>query len=231
VGSQPTLSHAWDKVGWDPTSSGYGSVAELERHSGRPRNPFVNSGALVVTDRLHALTQAAARRTAELIARCSGTAAPRHSVAIDPRMAASEARADHRNVAIAHVLAEHGRLQTPIAELLEQYFSQCAITATTTDLARASLFLASRDADVLDAPSIRRVNAVMLTAGMYGAAGEIAYRVGLPAKSGIGGGIVAVMPGRGVVAVWSPPLDGQGSSCGGVAALEEFTRLSGWSVF
>jgi glutaminase len=223
--------HAWDKVGWDPTSSGYGSVAELERHSGRPRNPFVNSGALVVTDRLHALTQAAARRTAELIARCSGTATPRHSVAIDTRMAESEARADHRNAAIAHVLAEHGRLQTPIAELLKQYFSQCAITATTTYLARASLFLASRDADVLDAPSIRRVNAVMLTAGMYGAAGEIAYRVGLPAKSGIGGGIVAVMPGRGVVAVWSPPLDGQGSSCGGVAALEEFTRLSGWTVF
>ena len=219
--------HAWDKVGWDPTSSGYGSVAELEHHSGRPRNPFVNSGALVVTDRLHALTSDAARRTAELIAGCSRAG----SVAIDPRMAASEARADHRNTAIAHVLAEHGRLQTPIAELLEQYFSQCAITATTTDLARASLFLASRDADVLDPASIRRVNAVMLTAGMYGAAGEIAYRVGLPAKSGIGGGIVAVMPGRGVVAVWSPPLDGQGSSCGGVAALEEFTRLSGWSVF
>ncbi len=224
--------HAWDKVGWDPTSSGYGSVAELERHSGRPRNPFVNSGALVVTDRLHALTQAAARRTAELIARPSRTG----SVAIDSRMAASEARADHRNAAIAHVLAEHGRLQTPIAELLEQYFSQCAITATTSDLARASLFLASRDLasrddDVLDPASVRRVNAVMLTAGMYGAAGEIAYRVGLPAKSGIGGGIVAVMPGRGVVAVWSPPLDGQGSSCGGVAALEEFTRLSGWSVF
>ena len=146
-------------------------------------------------------------------------------------MAASEAGADHRNAAIAHVLADHGRLQTPITELLEQYFSQCAITATTTDLARAALFLASRDADVLDVASIRRVNAVMLTAGMYGAAGEIAYRVGLPAKSGIGGGIVAVMPGRGVVAVWSPPLDGQGSSCGGVAALEEFTRLSGWSVF
>ena len=223
--------HAWDKVGWDPTSSGYGSVAELERHSGRPRNPFVNSGALVVTDRLHALTRDAARRTAELIARPSGSGGRRDSVGIDARMASSEASADHRNAAIAHVLAEHGRLQTPIAELLEQYFSQCAIAATTTDLACAALFLASRDADVLDAASIRRVNAVMLTAGMYAAAGEIAYRVGLPAKSGIGGGIVAVMPGRGVVAVWSPPLDGQGSSCGGVAALEEFTRLSGWSVF
>ncbi len=222
---------AWDNVGWDPTSSGYGSVAELERHSGRPRNPFVNSGALVVTDRLHALTDGAARRTAELIASSSGTGARTTSVAIDARMAASEAGADHRNAAIAHVLADHGRLQTPITELLGQYFSQCAITATTTDLARAALFLASRDSDVLDVASIRRVNAVMLTAGMYGAAGEIAYRVGLPAKSGIGGGIVAVMPGRGVVAVWSPPLDGQGSSCGGVAALEEFTRLSGWSVF
>ena len=146
-------------------------------------------------------------------------------------MAASEALADHRNAAIAHVLAEHGRLQTPIAELLEQYFSQCAITATTTDLARASLFLASRDAEVLDAASIRRVNAVLLTAGMYGAAGEIAYRVGLPAKSGIGGGIVAVMPGRRGGGRLEPAPRRAGQLLRRGAALEEFTRLSGWSVF
>ena len=99
-------------------------------------------------------------------------------------------------------------------------------------MAKAALFLADRDTTTapLDAATIRRVNAVLLTSGMYGAAGDIAYRIGLPAKSGIGGGVLAVMPGKGTVCVWSPPLDADGNSAGGVAAIEEFARLAGWSV-
>jgi glutaminase len=148
-------------------------------------------------------------------------------------MATSEYLTGHRNSAIAHVLAEHGHLQNPIDEVLRQYFAQCAITADVRALARAALFLADRSdaACVLDEDSIRRVNAVLLTSGMYGAAGDIAYRIGLPAKSGIGGGVLAVMPGHGVICVWSPPLDPAGNSAGGVAAIEEFARLARWSVF
>ena len=84
---------------------------------------------------------------------------------------------------------------------------------------------------VLDEPTVRKINAVLLTSGMYGAAGDIAYRIGLPAKSGIGGGVLAVMPGKNTVCVWSPPLDDAGNSTGGVAAVEEFARLARWSVF
>ncbi|MFC5993763.1 glutaminase A [Pseudonocardia hispaniensis] len=219
---------AWDHVGWGTTEAGYGSVAELELRAGQPRNPFVNAGALVVTDRLLSCTGDAVQATRDLIAGPSG-----ECVLSDSHVAASEAHADHRNHAIAHVLAEHRRLQNPIDEVLDQYFAQCAIAASARTVAASALFLAERNraAGPLDPSMSRRVNAVLLISGMYGAAAEIAYRIGLPAKSGIGGGIVAVLPGVGTVCVWSPPLGVDGNPVGGIAALEEFSRLAGWTVF
>jgi glutaminase len=222
-------TNVWTDVGWGPTDAGYSSVADLERNHGRPRNPFVNPGALVVTDRLMLYAGDAAEATIRLIQ----TASLAGSVSSDPQVAASEAMADHRNSAIAHVLAEHGLLTNAIDHVLTQYFRQCAITTSVRTLARAGLFLANRRSHpaCLDLPTIRRVNAVLLTSGMYDAAGDIAYRIGLPAKSGIGGGVLAIMPGLGTICVWSPPLDKDGNSTGGVAAIEEFARLAGWSVF
>jgi glutaminase len=221
-------SGAWSDVGWDPTNAGYGSVADLERTDGRPPNPFVNSGALVVTDRLLSHTGDAVAATIDMLR----SADPSADVTSDDAVALSETLTGHRNSAIAHVLAEHGRLNNPIDDVLSQYFAQCAITATAQTVAAAALFLADRRGPgPLDPATIRRVNAVLLTSGMYGAAGDIAYRIGLPAKSGIGGGVLAVMPGLGTVCVWSPPLDADGNSAGGIAAIEEFARLAGWSVF
>lgn len=219
---------AWEHVGWSPSDAGYGSVVELEHHQGRPRNPFVNAGALVVTDRLLHHTGDAPGAVADLLTDLSGEPARP-----DPQVARSESSNDHRNRAIVHVLAEHGRLRSGVDAVLSQYFEQCALTATVSAVARSALFLADRGQTLghLDPPTVRRVNAVLLTAGMYGAAGDIAYRIGLPAKSGIGGGVLAVMPGVGAVCVWSPPLDQTGNSVGGVVAIEEFSRLAGWSVF
>jgi glutaminase len=219
---------AWDHVGWAPSDAGYGSVAELELHRGQPRNPFVNAGALVVTDRLLEHTGDAPEAVCRLLEQLSG-----EDVRIDEAVARSETASDHRNRAIAHVLAENGRLIHDVADVLRQYFRQCAIAATASAVSRACLFLSDRGRSrgPLDEPTVRRVNAVLLTGGMYNAAGDIAYRVGLPAKSGIGGGVVAVMPGQGVVCAWSPPLDQTGNSLGGVIAIEEFARLAGWSVF
>lgn len=219
----------WEHVGWRPSDSGYGSVAELERNQGSPNNPFVNPGALVVTDRLIATTGNAAEATTELMKEASGD----WMVASDPSVALSETVADHRNTAIAHVLAEHGKLRNGVDDVLGQYFAQCSLTASAATLARAALFLARPPAGrhLLGIDSIRKVNAVLLMSGMYGAAGEIAYRIGLPAKSGIGGGILAVMPGLGTVCAWSPPLDEAGNSAGGVVAIEHFAHLAGWTVF
>jgi glutaminase len=221
--------NAWTDVGWDPTNTGYGSVADLERHGGRPANPFVNSGALVVTDRLITHTGDAVDATISLLRATD----PSADIVSDSAVALSESVTGHRNSAIAHVLAEHGRLNNDIGVVLRQYYAQCAITTTVQTVATAALFLADRrhDSGPLDGATIRRVNAVLLTSGMYGAAGDIAYRIGLPAKSGIGGGVLAVMPGLGTVCVWSPPLDSDGNSAGGIAAIEEFAHLAGWSVF
>ncbi|MCK8613963.1 glutaminase A [Gordonia sp. C13] len=220
---------AWSHVGWHPTNAHFNSVAELERSGGRPANPFVNAGALVVTDRLLERTGDAVAATVDLIRRESGG----RRVSVDEDVAVSEMIADHRNSALAHVLAEHGRLSCGIERLLAQYCHQCAITADVQTVARAALFLADRRRlpSGLAPATVRRINAVLLTSGMYGAAGDIAYRVGLPAKSGIGGGVLAVMPGRGTVCVWSPPLDADGNSAGGVAAIERFAELTEWSVF
>jgi glutaminase len=220
---------AWRDVGWDPTNTGYGSVADLERNHGRPSNPFVNSGALVVTDRLISHTGDAVRATIDLLR----LADPSAHIISKTNIAPSEAMTAHRNSAIAQLLPEHGHLDNEIDEVLRQYCAQCAIATTVETVARAALFLADRrnPNGPLDAATIRRVNAVLLTSGMYGAAGDIAYRIGLPAKSGIGGGVLAIMPGIGTVCVWSPPLDADGNSAGGIAAIEEFARLAKWSVF
>jgi len=220
---------AWEHVGWAPTELGYNSVSELERAAGRSRNPFVNAGALIVTDRLLHHTGSAVDTVTELIRELSGDV----SVVSDGAVASSEAEADHRNRALAHMLAEHGQLLNDVDVVLAHYYAQCAITSSALGIARATLFLADRGLRdrVLDSANVRRMNAVLLTSGMYNAAGDIAYRVGLPAKSGIGGGVVATLPGVGTVCAWSPPLDRDGNSVGGVAAVEEFSWTAGWSVF
>jgi glutaminase len=222
---------AWARVGWEPTDSGYGSVAELERTSGQPRNPFVNPGALVVTDRLISLTGDAVSATADLIRDSAGIGSP--IVQSDPRVALSEANTDHRNAAIAHILTANKKLANSIDQVLTQFFAHSAISASVQMLADAALILADRSEtpQILDVATVRRVNAVLLMSGMYGAAGETAYKIGLPAKSGIGGGVLAIMPGKGVVCAWSPPLNEVGNSAGGIAAIEEFARLANWSVF
>lgn len=218
---------AWEHVGWAPTELGYNSVSELEHAAGRPRNPFVNAGALIVTDRLLAHTGSAVDTVTALVRDLSEDG----GVDSDRVVASSEAASDHRNRALAHVLAEHGRLLNDVDDVLAHYYAQCSITGSVSGIARAARFLADRDMQVLDAENVRRLNAVLLMSGMYNAAGDIAYRVGLPAKSGIGGGIVANLPGVGTLCAWSPPLDGCGNSVGGVAAIEEFARSSGWSIF
>jgi glutaminase len=221
---------AWQHVGWGPSQSGFDSIADLESRGGQPPNPFVNAGALVVTDRLRAHTGQATPTVVRLMQRLSGD----FSIQPDPAMAASElrSRVGHRNTAIGHVLAERGRLIHPVADVVEDYTHQCSIAASPLSTARAALLLATRRPG---SPSLtidtRRVNAVLLTSGMYGGAGDIAFRIGLPAKSGIGGGVVAIMPGVGAVCAWSPPLDARGNSVGGMAAIETFAEITGWSVF
>jgi glutaminase len=222
----------WQRVGREPSGTPFNSLVQLEWEAGIPRNPFINAGALVVTDRLQTLTGDASTTLLHFLREESGNDA----LAFDQAVADSEADHGSRNAALAHFMASFGNLENPVPSVIEHYFWQCSIEMSCRDLAMAGGFLARHGlrADgsrLLGAREAKRINAVMLTCGTYDAAGEFAYRVGLPAKSGVGGGIIAVVPGRCTLCVWSPGLDSRGNSVAGAAALDHFTTLTGWSVF
>lgn len=222
----------WEHVGREPSGTPFNSLIQLEYENGIPRNPFINAGALVVTDRLHTRTADASGELLGFLRAESGNPA----LGFEEDVAASESAHGDRNAALAHFMASYGNIDNPVPVLLEQYIRQCSIAASCADLALATGFLARHGirADgtrLLTQSQAKQVNAVMLTCGTYDAAGDFAYRVGLPGKSGIGGGIIAVVPGRCTLAVWSPGLDEHGNSVAGVAALDRFTTLTGLSVF
>ncbi|WP_412077132.1 glutaminase [Streptomyces xanthophaeus] len=222
----------WERVGREPSGNPFNSLVQLEYENGIPRNPFINAGALVVTDRLQTLTGDASSELLGFLREESQNP----ELSFDAEVAASEQEHGDRNAAVAHFMASYGNIDNPVPALLEHYFWQCSIEMSCADLARAGRFLARHGlrADgsrLLTRSEAKQINAVMLTCGTYDAAGEFAYRVGLPGKSGVGGGIVAVVPGQCALAVWSPGLDAQGNSVAGVAALDRFTTLTGLSVF
>ncbi len=222
----------WTRVGKEPSGTAFNHLALLEAELGAPRNPFVNAGALAVTDYLMARTKDVAGLMAGLI-RVSGAL---EGGGVNEAVAASEIATAFTNRAIANILKAHATISHAPNAVVDAYCRQCALEFTVRDLARAVLPLAAqgfspRAGETIMAPRLaRRVNAVMMTCGMYESTGSFAYRVGLPAKSGVGGGIVAIAPGRGAVAVWSPELDRVGNSLVGTIALELFVQNSGWSI-
>ncbi len=222
----------WERVSREPSGNPFNSMFQLDQERGKPRNPFINAGALVVTDRLHSATGDARAVMRELLRRESGNPL----VDGDPRIARSEHDHGHRIAAMANLLASYDNLECPIDVVLEQYFWQCSLSMSCREVALAGGWLSRHGvrADgtrMLSLQQTKRINAVMLTCGTYDAAGEFAYRVGLPGKSGVGGGILAVIPDKCTICVWSPALDPSGNSAAGVAALDLFTTRTGWSVF
>ncbi|MCI3935402.1 glutaminase [Streptomyces sp. AN091965] len=222
----------WEHVGREPSGNPFNSLVQLEYEHGIPRNPFINAGALVVTDRLQSLTGDAAGVLRDFLRAESGN----DRLTFDEHVADSETEHGDRNAALAHFMASYGNITNAVPELLAQYFRQCSIEASCADLALAAGFLArhgirSDGSTLLTRSQAKQINAVMLTCGTYDAAGDFAHRVGLPGKSGVGGGIIAVVPGRCTLCVWSPGLDQRGNSVAGVAALDRFTTLTGLSVF
>jgi glutaminase len=223
----------WDRVGREPSGTPFNSLVQLEHESGKPRNPFINAGALVITDILCTRFAVPENALAEFMQKLSGNQA----VHYDRRVARSERTHADRNAAMAHFMKSFGNLRNSVELVLDAYCRHCAIEMNCVDLARAVSFLAnhgripSSGEMVLGASLSKRLNAVMLTCGTYDAAGDFAFRVGLPAKSGVGGGIVAVMPNECGICVWSPSLDESGNSHAGTLALELLTTLTGRSIF
>ncbi len=223
----------WHRVGREPSGNPFNSLVQLEMERGVPRNPFINAGALVITDILTSRfvqPELALLQAVRIFANCA-------TLDFDVTVAREEIRSAHRNLAMAHFIKSFGNFVNPVEAVVRSYCYQCSIEMSCIDLARSVLFLANHGAlpwngaSILSASSAKRVNALMLTCGTYDAAGDFAFRVGLPAKSGVGGGIVAVVPGECAVCVWSPGLDHSGNSLAGVMALERFTDLTFQSIF
>lgn len=221
----------WSRVLREPSGTSFNSLVQLEVEHGIPRNPFINAGALVVTDHLLEETSDAATQLLRFLTSEAGSAGP----FIDEGAAASELSSSSRNLALAHFLKDFGNLKHPAESVVENYVRQCSIMMTCTELAQAGLFLAKegrgRLGTVLSRSDAKRIGSIMLTCGMYDAAGEFAYRVGLPGKSGVGGGILVIVPGECAISVWSPRLDAKGNSLAGTAALADLSDRTGWSVF
>lgn len=223
----------WRRVGKEPSGSAFNSLIQLELDHGIPRNPFINAGAIVVADVLLSELKDPEADYLDFIRRLSGDP----TVDYDREVAASERSTGYLNAAIANMLKYYGNLNNDIEEVLHFYFLQCSVEMDCRQLARAFLPFADRHREFsfgnvsLTYSQVKRINAIMQTCGFYNDAGEYSYLVGLPGKSGVGGGIAAVYPGRYAVATWSPRLNEKGNSVMGMKALELLTTYTHESIF
>ena len=217
----------WKRVGREPSGSPFNSIVQLERERGIPRNPFINAGAIAVTDVILSCHQP--REALGEILRFFRFLADDADIHVDKAVAASEQRTGFRNFALANYMKSYGVLDNLVEHALGVYFHHCAIAMSCRQLAMAARFLAHGGRNPSTGMSV--VSAVMLTCGHYDGSGEFAYRVGLPGKSGVGGGILAIAPGAASIAAWSSGLDAAGNSHLGRIALESLTKRMSWSIF
>ena len=225
----------WNRVGKEPSGDPFNSILQLEHEHGRPRNPFINAGAIAVADAI--MQGHEPKETLAEILHFIRYLANDDSIKIDEKVARSELETGARNSSLAYFMASFGHFKNPVEKVLGTYFHHCSIAMNTVSLAKAGLFLANDGihptykAAIVSRKRAKRINALMLTCGHYDGSGEFAYRVGLPGKSGVGGSILAIAPAKASIAVWSPGLDTIGNSKLGTMALEMLTARTGWSVF
>lgn len=227
-----TDSDRWDRVGREPSGSAFNSLVQLEQESGRPRNPFINAGAIVMTDYLYDFYPTPQNSIVSFIQKLAGNS----EIAVNPEVFESEKATGHRNYALGHFMKSFNNIHHDVRQVLETYFFHCSLQMSCEDLARSAHFLMNNGLDmqgnqVLDKGRVRRINSLMLTCGPYDDAGEFAFKIGLPTKSGVGGGIVAVCPGKFTATVWSPGLNRAGNSYLGTKALELLANELDVSIF
>ncbi|WP_434746014.1 glutaminase B [Candidatus Pantoea rara] len=225
-------SEIWQRVGKEPSGQPFNSLVQLELEQGKPRNPFINAGALVICDLLETRLTAPRQRMLEIVRQLS----QQPDINYDRHVARSEFEHSARNAAIAWLMKSFGNFDNDVTSVMQTYFHYCSLSMNCVELARTFIYLANQgktlDGSQMITPrQARQINALMITSGMYDGAGEFAWRVGMPAKSGVGGGIIAIIPGEMSIAVWSPGLDSAGNSLAGTAVLELLTDKLGRSIF
>ena len=222
----------WERVGIEPSGNPFNSLVQLEYEKGKPRNPLINAGALVVSDILAAQFKDPKSGLLDFIGELAG-----ENIMYNADIVRSEQAWGHVNRAMVNDMKVHDNIENPTESVLDFYFHQCSIEMNCIQLAKTFLYLANHgviphnDRRVHTPSQSKRLMAIMLTCGLYDEAGEFAFRVGLPGKSGVGGGIIAIIPGQMSIAVWSPGLNEHGNSLAGIMALELFTTKTGMSIF
>lgn len=226
-------NNLFKRIGREPSGNPFNSLVQLEYENGIPRNPFINAGAMVLVD----IILSHSKNAWQTILKFARDRSDNQDINFDKEVAASEKSIGFRNAALANFLKSYRNLENDVENVLDIYFSQCSLSMNCIDLTRSFMILANHGLSpwsgkqIITMSQAKRISSLMLTCGTYDAVGDFAYRVGLPGKSGVGGGIVAFLPGRLCVAVWSPGLNSSGNSLAGTHALELFTTKTGMSIF
>ncbi len=224
----------YKRVGHEPSGDPFNSLVQLEYENGIPRNPFINAGAIVTTDSLLSKYH---ENSFDYILDFIRTAANDYSITFDSEVFKSELEHGYMNMALINMMKSYKNINNHINDVIQTYFKQCSIEMNTEQLANSVLFLANHGINpftnkaLINQAKAKRINSLMLTCGHYDASGDFAYKVGLPGKSGVGGGIVAIVPNKMSISVYSPNLNKQGNSFIGTKALELFTTKTGLSIF
>jgi glutaminase len=223
----------WQRVNMEPSGQPFNSIVQLEWEQGIPRNPMINAGAIVVADVLVSHYSASKSAFLTFLRRLAGEEA----IYADQQVYLSELEHGNRNAAMAYLMKSFGNIEADVPQVLEHYFYQCATAISCEQLARSLLFLANRgvqpqsNEQICSRRDAHRVNAILSTSGMYDQSGEFAFKVGLPAKSGVGGAIVAIVPQFGVITAWSPPLNSYGNSVVAMQLIQQLADELGLSLF
>jgi len=223
----------WQRVRMEPSGQPFNSIVQLEWEKGIPRNPVINAGALLVSDILTSHFSASKLAFLTFVRKL----ADNDKIHIDNQVYLSELKHGNLNAALAYLMKSFGNIEAEIPEVLSHYFTQCSISMSCQQLATSLLFLANKGVDprsknsICTARDAHKVNAILSTSGMYDQSGEFAFSVGLPAKSGVGGGVIAIVPGYGVICAWSPPLNSYGNSVVGMNLMAAITEELGLSIY
>lgn len=223
----------WERVGVEPSGTPFNSLVQLEYEQGIPRNPMINSGAIVICDMLSSQFIDPKKELISFIRDISDCP----NIDYSKTIADSEKSMGFRNAGLINFIKSFGNIHNEVDEVLDLYYNLCSIEMTCEELTKTFLFLANNgkhtksENQILTSSQSKRINAIMQSCGFYDESGEFSYRVGLPGKSGVGGGIIAVHPNKYAIAVWSPRLNKKGNSYRGMKFLELFTSKTEFSIF
>ena len=226
-------SSLWKRVGVEPSGNAFNSLSQLELECGIPRNPFINAGALLVCDVLVGHLTNPKKEFINFVRKLVG----KEDIHYCERIALSEKKHGYRNAAMVNFMKSYGNIKNDVDEVLDFYFNLCSIEMSCAELSQAMMYLCSNginplsNEEVVTPSRAKRINAIMQLCGFYDEAGEFSFKVGLPGKSGVGGGIIAIHPSKYCIAVWSPRLNEKGNSYRGMKILEFFTTQTKSSIF